>query len=74
MDNHGQDRLIDVIDSHPLFRSLARYACIEQQSGITRLDIDAVAVRTRLDGECDHLSESHPNQMTCNCEPDLIAS
>ena len=29
---------------HSLFRFFARYACIEQKSGITRLDIDAVAV------------------------------
>ncbi len=59
---------------HPLFRSLARYACIEEQPSVTRFDIDAVAVGTRLDGECDHLSESHSTQRPGHCEPNLIAS
>ncbi len=59
---------------HPLSHSLARYASIEKQPSATRLDIDAVAVGARLDGERDHLSESHPTQMASNCEQKLIAS
>jgi len=59
---------------HAFSRPLARYACIEKQPGMTRLDIDAVAVGTRLDGTSDHLSESQPTQMMGNCEPNFIAS
>ena len=59
---------------HPLSRPFPRYACIEEQPSVTRLDIDAVAVGTRLDGKRDHLSESHPTQMTSYCEPDFNAS